>query len=331
MRLRKQKRVVVGLMIAILAALPPSCGGEEVDETPPVIFDITVSNITESSATITWTTDEPVEGAVLTYHQKNTHTLLPPKYSDKSTFHIAVLEELRPDKHYWFQVSTADASGNTAISEKRSFRTTEVPLFDWAAWLERYRDPEFALQHGWLGYLDITWLDDPGDLCLDRGEEWCGTWLLHFVSHTSELTEMSLCVSRCDGLWDYPTYQAHNGPAEPIKFFPLWCHEPHGVIRMKAGETVPVRVTVRIPEDLPEEILLIMELGFLSARRRIPQVSHFEAIFDTSLWATVLCQDNCISIPSQLLPSSSTRMSRFCFVQCALSSEVLTQDFCHSY
>jgi len=30
------------------------------------------------------------------------------------------------------------------------------------------------------------------------------------------------------------------------------------------------------------QILLIMEFGFLSARRRILQVSHLEAIFDTS-------------------------------------------------
>jgi len=254
-KLKKQKRVIVGLVVAILAALLLSCDSE-VDVTPPVISEIMVSNIAENSATITWSTDEPTRGYLRYGCSFDGMSRLSFEYSDESTSHIVVLDELRPDEHYWFEVTATDASWNTATAEKGSFRTTEVPLFDWAAWLERYRDPEFALQHGWLGYLDITWLDDPGDLCLDRGEEWCGTWLLHFVSHTSELTEMSLYVTRCDGLWNYPRWCIDGGsPAEPVKLlFLLWCYEPHGVIRMEAGETLPVRVTVRIPEDLPEEI-----------------------------------------------------------------------------
>jgi len=253
-KLKKQKRVIVGLVVAILAALLLSCDSE-VDVTPPVISEIMVSNIAENSATITWSTDEPTRGYLRYGCSFDGMSLLSFKYSDESTFHIVVLDELRPDEHYWFEVTATDASWNTATAEEGSFRTTEVPVSTWAVRLECYRDPEFALQHGWFGYLDITWLDDPGDLCLDRGEEWCGTWLLHFVSHTSELTEMSLYVSRCDGLWNYPRWCIDgDGPAEPIKFFPLWWYEPHGVIRMKAGETVPVKVTVRIPEDLPEEI-----------------------------------------------------------------------------
>jgi len=52
-----------------------------------------------------------------------------------------------------------------------------------------------------------------------------------------------------------PTYYYEDGPPEFFDLFLLlWYYEPHGVIRMKAGETLPVSVTVRIPEDLPEEI-----------------------------------------------------------------------------
>jgi hypothetical protein len=86
----------------------------------------------------------------------------------KSTSHSVFVEKLKPDTIYCFTVVSKDASRNKGTSEARCFttRSTEaVPFSTWTAWFERYRDPEFALKHGYLGYVDITWLDDPRGRC----------------------------------------------------------------------------------------------------------------------------------------------------------------------
>jgi hypothetical protein len=131
-----KRKLVVGLMIAILPALLPGCGGEEVDVTPPVISDITVSNITENSAAITWTTDEPAKG-YLEYQcafvaHMGSMSKLGHKETDESTFHRVVLEEKSSSsttaKLMWFQISAHDASGNIATTEEMSFTAPPHPF-----------------------------------------------------------------------------------------------------------------------------------------------------------------------------------------------------------
>jgi len=126
-----KRKLIVGLVVVVLAALLLGCDSEEVDKTPPVISDITVSNVTESSATITWTTDEPARG-YLVYKcafvsDTGAMSMLGRKETDESTFHRVVLEEKSSKgssaKLLWFQVSAHDASGNIATSEEMSFCT----------------------------------------------------------------------------------------------------------------------------------------------------------------------------------------------------------------
>jgi len=139
---KMKRKLIVGLVIAVLAVLLLGCDSEEVDVTPPVISDITVSNITEGktvynitecSATITWTTDEPAKG-YLKYRcpgdggEGISQMVWDLKYTDESTFHRVVLEELPSGKLCRFQVIAHDASGNIATSEEMSFTTWERPL-----------------------------------------------------------------------------------------------------------------------------------------------------------------------------------------------------------
>ena len=124
-----ERKLIVGLVIAILAALLPSCGGEEVDVTPPVISEIMASNVTESSATITWSTDEPAKGYVRYgcsfVSDTGSMSSLACKETDESTFHRVVLEEKSSSsttaKLMWFRISAHDASGNIATTEEMSF------------------------------------------------------------------------------------------------------------------------------------------------------------------------------------------------------------------
>lgn len=97
-------------------------GDISADTTPPFIFDVAVSNITDTTATIIWSTDEPAtsqteygetsdygSGAGLNYTLVTTHSVS--------------LDELEPDTTYHFRVTSDDTNGNRAISEDNIFTT----------------------------------------------------------------------------------------------------------------------------------------------------------------------------------------------------------------
>lgn len=125
---KMNRKLIVGLVIAILATLLPSCGGEEVEEvdvTPPVISQVSVSEITETTAIITWATDEPADSVV--YYVRRIH---PPAHlyvSDENlvTSHSISLSELATGATYNYWVRSKDASGNEVESEVMSFTTLE--------------------------------------------------------------------------------------------------------------------------------------------------------------------------------------------------------------
>lgn len=91
------------------------------DTTPPQISDVQVST-TESTATITWTTDEPADslvnyGLTAGYGSSDADASL-------VTQHYAVLTGLSSSTEYHFEVVSADASLNSASSGDLSFSTT---------------------------------------------------------------------------------------------------------------------------------------------------------------------------------------------------------------
>lgn len=110
------------------------------DETPPTISGVSVSNITESSAIITWETNEratsQVEyGITETYGSEKTNTNL-------TESHSVTLTGLDDGTTYNFQVISKDASGNTATSTNQTFETvTAIPV----GYEKGNRAPEFTL------------------------------------------------------------------------------------------------------------------------------------------------------------------------------------------
>ena len=96
------------------------------DNTPPVISNVASSEITSSSAKITWDTDE-LSDSVVNY---GTTTALGSTESDATmvTSHSITLTELSASTTYYYEVKSTDSSSNTAVDDNNgsyyTFTTT---------------------------------------------------------------------------------------------------------------------------------------------------------------------------------------------------------------
>lgn len=95
------------------------------DTIPPVISNVLSSNITSSSATITWTTDETSNSVV----EYGLTTAYGSTQSDATMVasHSVNLAGLTASTLYHYRVKSSDAAGNTATSGDFTFTTTSTP------------------------------------------------------------------------------------------------------------------------------------------------------------------------------------------------------------
>lgn len=104
---------------------PPGGGGggpSGVDGTPPVIFNIQVINITQTTAEVTWETDESANslvgyGPTIAYENG---TIFNPSLV---VLHSMPLSGLTPDTLYHSYITSQDAVGNSATTPDFTFRT----------------------------------------------------------------------------------------------------------------------------------------------------------------------------------------------------------------
>ncbi len=94
------------------------------DETPPVISNIDVKNITESSVTITWITNE-ASTSQAEYGLSTSYGMVGLDY-DLVTIHAVDITGLSSFTTYNFRVSSKDDAGNEALSENRTFATSNL-------------------------------------------------------------------------------------------------------------------------------------------------------------------------------------------------------------
>ncbi len=93
------------------------------DTTSPIITNVTVTDITNNSATITWTTDE-IANSVVNY---GLESVIYTEIESDSLFvinHSIGLTPLSPGTNYYFVVNSTDRSGNSAESFEYRFSTT---------------------------------------------------------------------------------------------------------------------------------------------------------------------------------------------------------------
>jgi len=129
------------------------------------------------------------------------------------------------------------------------------------------RNPEIALQYGVTGYLEITYpSNSPSVLSIDRGEEININILLHFVSYSPEVTEAEVDIDPTSrwGLW------IEQGD---VILNELVSYNLSGNISIRAGETIPVVMSIRIPEDFPSSIEAI-PLGAMGITTNFPTLDE---------------------------------------------------------
>jgi len=93
------------------------------DTVPPVIDEVEIADVSDSTAIITWVTDE--EASSVVYYGKT------PAYSTKFSpddslvaFHKVSLSKLEADKTYYFKLESVDERGNKAVFDAaQSFKT----------------------------------------------------------------------------------------------------------------------------------------------------------------------------------------------------------------
>ncbi len=95
------------------------------DTTPPVLSSISASSIASTSATVSWTTNEPSTSSL--YVSTSTPLSFPGATlsydATLATNHSFTLSPLTASTTYYYIVESADAAGNTATSTEHSFST----------------------------------------------------------------------------------------------------------------------------------------------------------------------------------------------------------------
>src|SRR5438552_3072215 len=92
------------------------------DTTPPVISSVTVSSLTSTTATITWTTNEPAD-AQAEYGLTTAYGSSTPRDATLVTTHAASLSGLTAGTLYHYRVMSRDAAGNLAATSDLTVTT----------------------------------------------------------------------------------------------------------------------------------------------------------------------------------------------------------------
>ncbi|MFA6095992.1 MAG: fibronectin type III domain-containing protein, partial [Candidatus Paceibacterota bacterium] len=105
-----------------------SCGGGSsisIDTTPPTISGIKIAEITATSATVSWETNEKSD-SIVSYGADNKYGSIAGMHEDSLKTHTIILYQLEGDKLYNYKVSSKDSSGNLAQSDNLTFKTLAI-------------------------------------------------------------------------------------------------------------------------------------------------------------------------------------------------------------
>lgn len=124
--------LVIGIFLLSACGAPTTIPPEGSEPTPqpyttqPVIQQLPVSDITETSAVISWLTDRPTFSKVI-YGLTTSNEYFSITDNRLSSTHSFELKWLQPDTLYRYKVYSQDAHGNEATSSENIFRTKALP------------------------------------------------------------------------------------------------------------------------------------------------------------------------------------------------------------
>ncbi len=96
------------------------------DITPPVISSVTASTVSDTQATVTWTTNE-LSTSQVSYGASSSYSSQTNKDPNPTYQHSATITGLTKLTEYHYQVVSDDLAGNAASSTDKTFKTTEKP------------------------------------------------------------------------------------------------------------------------------------------------------------------------------------------------------------
>lgn len=92
------------------------------DTTPPQILNLTITNITSTTATVTWETDE-LSDTQVAYGKTKAYANATPLDPAPLTTHTAVLYGLKSNTLFHVRAKSRDAAGNLGLSTDFTFKT----------------------------------------------------------------------------------------------------------------------------------------------------------------------------------------------------------------
>ncbi len=98
------------------------------DTTAPTIQNVEIAEVTDTSVTINWETDENAD-SIVNYGLKEDYGIVRIPTVDR-TQHSITLDDLEPGRTYYFRVVSADLEGNQGISADYKVVTSGTPTAD---------------------------------------------------------------------------------------------------------------------------------------------------------------------------------------------------------
>ena len=234
---------------------------EAFDINPPVISDVSVKNVTTTSAIITWETDEPSDSLVKYGTEPGNYTFLEHDLTNV-TSHRVVLSGLIPDTVYYFVVNSTDESGNSNESIEYNFttpaaKTIYIPIEKideircWIGGSKLFSLPVANVGDKTANITQITtnvswmnWTSPPFSLAPEEEKE---TWFM--IRNASGPVLPALCKVSIDIITDaYPTYTQNI----TISIYPDNTSAVHmRVVDNATGNALPDSIVLIDDRDIP--------------------------------------------------------------------------------
>ena len=98
---------------------------KEVEEKPPLISEVHILDITQTSALIQWNTDKPCYSQI-EYGTTRNYGQITPLSSELVINHSIILNNLKPDSTYYFRIKSKDSLGTEAVSDDFTLNTLKL-------------------------------------------------------------------------------------------------------------------------------------------------------------------------------------------------------------